>query len=91
MVVRGGNIQFAQKQVTLEDVGWPCVKKIRCTLVALLLVRCNPSDGGRTAKEYGLWSLPSKEYPNKSDGVTLKCTRKREATNHSSVEYVDNY
>ncbi|KAJ8080484.1 hypothetical protein PM082_017317 [Marasmius tenuissimus] len=29
--------------------------------------------------EYGLRSLPSKEYPNISEGVTLKCTRKQEA------------
>ncbi|KAK1232831.1 hypothetical protein PQX77_004057 [Marasmius sp. AFHP31] len=29
--------------------------------------------------EYGLRPLPSKEYPSKSEGVTLKCTRKQEA------------
>ena len=36
-------------------------------------------DGPRREQEHGLRSLPTAEYPDLKEGVTLKCTRKQEA------------
>lgn len=39
-------------------------------------------DWDHSNQEHGLRSLPTAEYPDVKDGLTLKCTRKQEAVRH---------
>ncbi|KAL0581671.1 hypothetical protein V5O48_000374 [Marasmius crinis-equi] len=41
--------------------------------------------------EYGLRSLPSLEYPDQNEGVTLKCTRKQETASLPNLAHSSNF